>query len=446
MECQGDSFSQPGGPEPISVLLVEDNPADAYMIRLLLEEAQGAMELAHGIFCVEHVDRREEALRRLRQDRFGIVLLDLRLPDAQGLESLEQIQAIDPNLPIIVLTGLDDDGLALTAIKYGAQDYLEKEDLEGRLLRRTLRHARQRKQAERQLRRHAREVEAARQRIEQQADQLKERAEQLARINRELDDFTYIASHDLKEPLRGIEAYCELLCEDFGEKLGDEGQARLDSLTQMCQRSIKLIDNLLTYSRVGQVEPNSSVLDLNAVVGQILSDLGPTLKQRHAEVRTQGDLPAVKGDETLIGMLFANLVGNGAKFNQQPTPTIEIGTAPNDDDAWVTLYVRDNGIGIEPKYHDDIFTIFRRLHGRKKYEGTGAGLTIVRKIIQSHGGEIWLDSTPGEGTTFYFTLPGVPPSAESRSVAPSPHWLGLHGPADHGADAGQPASDTSALD
>lgn len=414
---------QRGCEEPQRVLLVEDNPSDAYMIRLLLEEVNGPLEAQQGLYRVEHVERLGTALQRLRERRYGVVLLDLRLPDAEGLDSLEEIQAVDPNVPVVVLTGLEDDGIALAAIQRGAQDYLDKEDLEERLLRRTVRHAQQRKQTERQLRRHMREVEAARARIQQQADELKERAEQLDRINRELDDFTYIASHDLKEPLRGIEAYCELLCEDYLEKLGPEGGQRLEALGRMCARAIGLIDNLLTYSRVGQVEPTSAVLDLNVLLKEVVGDLDTTLRKRNARVAVQPGLPAVRGDQTLVSMLFTNLVSNAIKFNQQATPAVEIGAIDGEDDAWATIFVRDNGIGIDPKYHEDIFTIFRRLHGRRKYEGTGAGLTIVRKIIQSHGGRIWLESELGEGTTFFFTLPRIPSPPMPRPTTPSPHWF-----------------------
>ncbi len=378
------------------------------------------MSVSFGLFAVTRVARLQEALNLLAQKRFAVVLLDLGLPDSVGLETLAAVRGAAENVPIVVLTGIDDDGLSLAAIQQGAQDYLAKDHLEGRLLSRTIRHAIERKRAEIELLRHNREVEAARAQIEQQAAELKTRAEQLDRTNRDLDDFTYIASHDLKEPLRGISGYCEILREDYADKLDAGARGRLDALVKMCNRLATLVDNLLTYSRVGAISPADDQIDLHALAEDAIVSLRPTIDRRDALVRVVGRLPKVRGDSTVIGMVFGNLISNAVKFNQSGRPEVEIGLLPGDPE---TIYVKDNGIGIEQRHHDDIFTIFRRLHARNKYEGTGAGLTIVRKIVQSHGGRIWLESEPDQGTTFFFTLA---PAAESRSQdhpTRPPHWL-----------------------
>jgi len=401
----------------IEALLVEDNPTDARMIRCALSETHGAIEVWRGLFSVTRVDCLEDALTRLKQGNFDVVLLDLQLPDSGGLEALSEVRDAAMEVPVVVLTGFDDEGLALAAIQRGAQDYVAKDRLDGRLLARTIRHAIERKRSEVQQVRRAEELEAAHARIEQQAAELKARAEQLDRINRELDDFTYIASHDLKEPLRGIAAYCEILLEDYHDKLDADGQQRLESLVKLCDRLEILIGDLLTYCRVGGIRPADAGVGLDAVVADVLETLCPAIDRRGASARVVGELPVVSGDATLIGMALGNLIANGLKFNDNPHPCVEIGALASDPP---TLFVRDNGIGIERKHHEDIFTIFRRLHGRKQYEGTGAGLTIVRKIVQSHGGRVWVESQPGRGSTFFFTLaPG-----EVKTATKPPHWVG----------------------
>ena len=412
--------------EQFKVLLVEDSATDAQVVRRALSTTRGAMAIRRGLFTMTRVDHLAPALRLLARREFGVVLLDLQLPDSTGLETLAAVRAAAPDVPVVVLAGLDDDGLALTAIQRGAQDYLAKDRLDGCLLRRTLRHAIERKRAEVQLLQHARRIETAHQRIERQAEQLKTRAEQLDRINRELDDFTYIASHDLKEPLRGIRAYCEILLEDYHAKLDAPGQRRLATLVDLCDRLETLIGDLLTYCRVGGAQSAVGTLvadtgiDLHEVVGEVLDTLRPAIDHRGASVRVVGPLPKVTGDATLIGMALGNLISNGLKFNDRAQPQLQIGSLPTDPP---TLYVRDDGIGIEPRHHEAIFTIFRRLHGRKKYEGTGAGLTIVQKIVQSHGGRIWVESDPGAGSTFFLTL--APDGGKPADKPPTrpPHWV-----------------------
>jgi len=408
-----------GPVEEVKVLLVEDNPADAQLVRQVLRESRGAMGVWHGVLVVSWVDQLQQALDSLRRDDYGVVLLDLMLGDSRGLETLAAVRAEAVGVPIVVLTGFDDDGLALSAIQRGAQDYIAKEHLDGRLLTRTIRHAIERKRAESELLRHACQVDAARARIEHQAEELETRAKQLDRINRELDDFTYIASHDLKEPLRGIAAYCETLLEDYHDKLDADGQHRLNALVKLCGRLESLITDLLTYCRVGGTRPAETGIDLNSVVAEVLETLEPAIEQRGATVNVVDRLPVVTGDSTLIGMALSNLICNGLKFNDDPEPMVQIGCLAGDSP---TLYVRDNGIGIPRKHHEVIFTIFRRLHPRRKYDGTGAGLTIVRKIVEWHGGRIWLESEPGMGSTFYLTLGSAEKPAAERPTR-RPHWL-----------------------
>ena len=404
----------------VSVLLIDADCENADRVERMLSVAQGAMEVHGGLFSVTRVDGMASAFDLVETTTFGAVLLDLCLPEDDGFETLEQIRRLAASLPVIVLTDVDDDGMALSAIKAGAQDWLPKLDLGRNLLTRTIRHAIERKRAEVKLLRHAREVEAARARIEQQAAEIKARAEQLDKINRDLDDFAYIASHDLKEPLRGIAAYCQILIEDYHDRIDGEGQRRLDALEKLCGRLERLIDNLLTYCRVGRVQTPEAKVDLNRVVSEQLDTFRASGFKRAVDLSVAENLPTVKGDAVLIGMVLGNLISNALKYNTSRRPRIEIGVTVDDNP---TLYVKDNGIGIEKKYHEDIFGLFRRLHTRKEYEGTGAGLTIVRKIVESHGGQIWLESEPGCGATFFVRLPSaeVIPVGETQVKSP-PHF------------------------
>ena len=245
----------------------------------------------------------------------------------------------------------------------------------------------------------ARQMRTQMLKLQEVKETLEAKAAELAKTNRELDDFTYIASHDLKEPLRGISSYCQILLEDYQDRLDDDGRRRLSALVGLCQRLGRLIDDLLRYSQIGRAEPDASTIDLNEIVADVIDTLGPAIDQRNAVVRLRGTLPTVEADRVLAGEVFRNLIANALKFNDSAEPSVEIGRTPDG-----ALYVRDNGIGIDARHHDAVFTMFRRLHSRRKYDGTGAGLTFVRKIVESHGGRVWLSSEPGAGSTFYFTL------------------------------------------
>ncbi|HUY36121.1 MAG TPA: ATP-binding protein [Pirellulales bacterium] len=246
---------------------------------------------------------------------------------------------------------------------------------------------------------------------------LEAKAAELARANQELDDFTYVASHDLKEPLRGISSYCGILLEEYQDRLDENGRRMMSTLVALCRRLDQLIDDLLTYSRAGRA-PECADTDLDEVLDGVLETLGPAIDARGGEVRRLDILPRVEADPTLLGLVLSNVISNGLKFNDQESPLVEIGCLEGEP---LTIYVRDNGIGIAEKHHEAVFAMFRRLHGRQKYEGTGAGLSIVRRIVERHGGRTWLESSLGRGSTFFFTLPparrAVAPTARRGEVA-----------------------------
>ncbi len=235
--------------------------------------------------------------------------------------------------------------------------------------------------------------------------QLKLAMAELHRSNQELDEFAYIASHDLKEPLRGIHNYASFLLEDYAQLLDDEGRSYLDRMQRLAERQSTLIDRLLAYSRLGAAPLARDVVDLEAVVGEVAEDMAAALEKDGVELRRPNHLPSVTGDALRIGEVFQNLIANALKYNDKPKKMVEVGCQPTLNPP--VFHVRDNGIGIPPQHKDNVFRIFKRLHEQNKFGGgTGAGLTIVKKIIERHGGRIWLESTPGMGTTFYFTLTG----------------------------------------
>ena len=251
------------------------------------------------------------------------------------------------------------------------------------------------------------------------ADELTKVNQELARSNIELDAFAYIASHDLKEPLRGIYNYSSFLIEDYSEVLDEEGVDKLNTLMRLTHRMEDLIDSLLHYSRLGRAELQKHSVDINNLVAGVLDLIKVSARDERVEFKIPRSLPTIECDRTLVNELFTNLISNGIKYNQETDKTIEIGylepahpiarqkvlESPENTPTKTIFYVRDNGIGIREKNLASIFRIFKRLHGQKKYGGgTGAGLTIVKKIVERHGGEIWVESVYREGSTFYFTL------------------------------------------
>jgi light-regulated signal transduction histidine kinase (bacteriophytochrome) len=241
------------------------------------------------------------------------------------------------------------------------------------------------------------------------ADELAKINVELERSNSELDAFAYIASHDLKEPLRGIHNYSTFLIEDYADSLNEDGVSKLQTLVRLTQRMEDLINSLLHFSRLGRVELVMRRTNLNELVESVIEVLKISLKETsNVEIRICRRLPDVKCDRIQMSEVFSNLISNAIKYNDKANKSVEIGFLDQEatNQPTITFYVRDNGIGIRQKHLDNIFRIFKRLHTASQYGGgTGAGLTIAKKIVERHGGKIWVESTYGEGSTFYFTLP-----------------------------------------
>jgi PAS domain S-box-containing protein len=232
-------------------------------------------------------------------------------------------------------------------------------------------------------------------------DALKQTAEQLARSNEELEQFAYVASHDLQEPLRVVTGYVQLLERRYKDRLDADANQFFFFIVDGVARMQQLIADLLNYSRVGTRGTPFRAIHMDEVVDRALANLKPVIAESGATV-TFDSLPVVRGDETQLVQVLQNLIGNGIKFHSDQPPRIDISAHCNGE-GW-RFAVHDNGIGIDKQYWEQIFVIFQRLHTRQKYPGTGIGLAICKRIVERHGGRIWLDSQPGQGTTFYFTL------------------------------------------
>ncbi len=244
------------------------------------------------------------------------------------------------------------------------------------------------------------------------ADEMARINVELERSNNELDAFAYIASHDLKEPLRGIHNYSSFLIEDYADVLNEEGVSKLRTMARLTQRMEDLIESLLHFSRLGRVELSMQQTNLNQLVKNVVDVLSISLQETKVDIRIPRPLPSIQCDRIQVNEVFSNLIGNAIKYNERVEKWVEIGwldAVPSSGAAEpaIVFYVKDNGIGIRGKHLDAIFRIFKRLHAANRYGGgTGAGLTIAKKIVERHGGNIWVESTYGEGSTFYFTLQG----------------------------------------
>jgi len=237
---------------------------------------------------------------------------------------------------------------------------------------------------------------------------------ELEQSNQELDDFAYTVSHDLREPLRGIHNFSAFLMEDYAEKLDDTGKMMLETLSTLSKRLDDQILAILNYSRIGRADLPTEETDMNSLLRDVLDSLQFSLDESHVAVWIPRPLPAVRCDKVRIAEVFQNLISNAIKYNDKIEKWIEIGY--NGDETKPVFYVRDNGIGIAEKHFKNIFKIFKRLHSKNLYGGgTGAGLTIVKKIIERHGGKIWLLSELSKGSTFYFTLEGETHERQTRA-------------------------------
>ncbi|MCM0674996.1 CHASE3 domain-containing protein [Micromonospora phytophila] len=282
------------------------------------------------------------------------------------------------------------------------------------------------------------EVREARERIEWVNSQLQKQAEELTRSNRDLEQFAYVASHDLQEPLRKVASFCQLLQRRYAGQLDERADQYIAFAVDGAQRMQRLINDLLAFSRIGRLTTGFTEVDLNKVMGDVAGQTEAARQYADAEL-TWDELPVIRGEEPLLTNLLANLVSNSIKFRRPDVPPRVHVSARLVGDEW-EISCQDNGIGIEPEFADKIFVIFQRLHAKDAYPGTGIGLAIVKKIVEYHGGRVWVDTGTEEGTAIRFTLPALPEDVEAAAAVETG---GSGETTDAAADGGEPGSETA---
>ncbi len=365
-----------------TILLIEDEEIHAELIRRIFKKNSREWDICH-------VTSIKGALRWLeKNDPPSLVIADYLLPDGTGLEIAKgATSAEEVGFPLIILTGFGSEQLAVLSLKSGAVDYVVKSAEELQELPWTSERAIReweniigRKRAEGELERYVKELE---------------------RTNRDLDDFASTVSHDLRAPLRTIQAFSMLLMEDYADKLDETGRGYLDEVSKATERMDVLIEDLLKLSRVGRKFTEVEAVDLNELLEEIKSDLGARFEEQGGEV-VAGKLPTISIQRVWMKELLMNLIDNGLKFNQADKPRVEVSC--EEDGKNYIFKVKDNGIGIEAKYQSRIFNLSERLQPQE-YEGTGLGLNICKNILDKFGGNIQVESGPGEGSTFCFSIP-----------------------------------------
>jgi two-component system, sensor histidine kinase and response regulator len=363
----------------ITVLLIEDNPADVRLIRELL----GEEKTVH--YEITHVSELETGLKRLAEKDIDAVLLDLTLPDSHGIDTFYRVNAHSPELPIVVLTGLKDDLLAVEMLRAGAQDFLSKGSINYCVLHQTLRHAMERK--------HASESNSPKQ------DQKLHSPEQ--------DQLLALLCYALKKPMASLLSAISPITSD-PTKSADLLQT-LELTRAYLERQSRFIDDTLEYSRIATRGDVLRPTDCETTLNAVLSNLKLSIDETRAII-THDPLPTIWADATQLRRLFHNLIDNAIKFRGADAPKIHVSAQRHG--ANYIFSIRDNGIGFDPVYSERIFGMFERLRSDDSSPSSGAGLAICRKIAQRHGGQIWAESEPGQGSCLLFTLPG----GENRSI------------------------------
>jgi signal transduction histidine kinase len=379
----------------VRVLLVEDNPADVDLIQEALEDAALDPALEGPALHLEQVDRLAAALDRLRQDVVDVVLLDLSLPDSHGFDTFVRLERAAPGIPIVVLSGLDDEAMAVRAVREGAQDYLVKGQVEGKSLTRSIRYAVERKHAE-----------------DERAQLVRARAEAEASL-RVRDETLATISHDLRTPLTSIRALAQLLQRRLNrgtEVSPDELVERLGRIEDQTILMARMIDDLLDVARLEAGRPldlRRERCDLVALAEQTVADLQRTTE--HHRLRVLADEPEVVGelDCARLERVLLNLLTNAVKYSPDGGDVaVRIGREGGPAGEVAVLAVRDSGIGIPPQDLPRVFERFYRASNvGENLRGTGLGLAAVQQIVEQHGGEIQAVSDLGAGTTFTVRLP-----------------------------------------
>jgi signal transduction histidine kinase len=430
--------------QPLKLLLVEDSPSDS----LLLQESLSHTRPGH--FHFTHVDSWGEAARRLKAQPFDALLLDLSLPDVAGRETFLRARRDAPHIPIVVLTAETSEALGLDAVRHGIQDYLIKGQTYGPHTARAIHYAIERKQVEEALQRTEEALRLSEQQLRDANAALERRvAERTASLQEtisDLEDFSHSITHDLRAPLRAIRSFAQILQEECTACGQPGAQENIRRIITAAARMDKLIQDVLQYSRLARSELHLTSVDPQSLLRGIIETY-PAFKPPLVEIHIKEPLPRVLGNEAALTQCFSNLLGNAIKFvasgirpqvriwaerlpppqagprkpkGRKPkaakgTPPEELPLAPPSGppapSSFIRLWFADNGVGIPAEAQERIFKMFQRLD--KSYDGTGVGLTVVRKAVEKMGGKVGLESDPGQGSRFWLELPAAPREQDS---------------------------------
>ncbi len=404
-----------------NILIVDDNQSNLKLLRMLLAKEGYRVRVATN----GHM-----ALSSVEVELPDLILLDIRMPDLDGYEVCQHLKADEAagDIPIIFLSGLKDSNDKVNAFSSGGVDYITKPFEAKEVLARvqthltlsrlrqdlkqmnaTLEHRVEERTAElltttaalqQEIAEHKQAEEKIRQLNAELEHRVRKRTAKLEAANKELKDFAYVVSHDLKTPLRGISRLANWLTQDYADAIDDAGREMAELLIGRVKRMDNLIDGILEYSRIGRITGETRRIDLNILLPKVVDML---MLPRGIKIAIADNLPVLSGDRTRITQLFQNLLSNAVKFMDKPEGQISVAYSDHAH-SWQFM-VADNGPGIAPRYHEKIFQIFQTLTPRDKCENTGIGLALVKKIVELHGGKVWLESTEGKGCAFYFTLP-----------------------------------------
>jgi signal transduction histidine kinase len=381
-----------------TILIVDDTPTNLALVVEYMEAQGFRMLIAQG---------GEEGLRRAALVQPDLILLDAIMPGLNGFDVCRSLKTLEStrDIPVIFMTSLTGTDDKLRAFAVGAVDYVVKPLQVQEVMARAKAHL--------SLRAVNKQLAAQNERLQmeiveriQAENKVTERTAQLMAANRELETFSYSVSHDLRAPLRAICGFAEILRAERSASIGEDGRRCLDKIIAAGARMGRLIEDLLLYARTGHAAERAVAVPLASLLGQLTAEFAERIAAAGARIEIATPLATPLGNPTLIGQILNNLVDNALTY-RCPRGTPEIRIAAKHAGKDVVIQVADNGIGIEPDYHQTIFQVFQRLHGRDEYPGTGLGLAIVAKAVRLMGGDVSVESAPGRGSTFSVRLPAA---------------------------------------
>jgi len=366
--------------EPIRILLIDDDEEDAFITRELLEDATQASGQRYSL---DWADRFDEGLATALEAKHDLVLVDYQLQPGSGHDLIRRARSAGCSCPFILLTGLSDGEVDRQAMDAGASDFLTKGKTDAALLERSIRYSL----------RHAETLAA-----------LTQQARELERSNLELEQFARAVSHDLRQPLHIIAGYAEILTLHYQAALDDKARDMMGKIVSGVERMNAMIEDLLALAHIDAAGESIEDVDCSALWAKVVADLQPRIVSSRASVEASA-LPVVRGRTAHLEQLFRNLLGNALKFTAHEPPRVSVHctTAP---DHW-HFVVTDNGIGVPEAQRASIFEPFERGHSAGSYPGTGVGLALCAKIVQQHGGSIWVEPGEKPGSSFHFTIDGA---------------------------------------